>query len=166
MVRIHDGQMRLERRFVRLRRRHRSLPVPPQAVLGSHPRTEVSVFFESKPGSTFDLGSKPQSHQAYADCMVPLAGELPDWASGGGASIDALSLRATPDSGDAPLAVKFAIEAGIPSMAFASSFNYLKAFASDRLPANLIQAQRDLFGAHTYQRVDKEGTFHTPDWES
>ena len=61
--------------------------------------------------------------------------------------------------------VKFAIEAGIPSMTFAATFNYLKAFASDRLPANLIQAQRDLFGAHTYQRVDKEGTFHTKDWE-
>ena len=60
--------------------------------------------------------------------------------------------------------VKFAMEAGIPSMAFAASFNYLKALASERLPANLIQAQRDLFGAHTYQRVDKEGTFHTKDW--
>jgi 6-phosphogluconate dehydrogenase len=61
--------------------------------------------------------------------------------------------------------VKFALEAGIPSMTFAATFNYLKAFASERLPANLIQAQRDLFGAHTYQRVDKEGTFHTKDWE-
>ena len=61
--------------------------------------------------------------------------------------------------------VKFALEAGIPSMTFATTFNYLKAFASERLPANLIQAQRDFFGAHTYQRIDKEGTFHTPDWE-
>ena len=61
--------------------------------------------------------------------------------------------------------VKFALEAGIPSMTFASTFNYLKAFASERLPANLIQAQRDLFGAHTYQRIDKEGTFHTKDWQ-
>jgi 6-phosphogluconate dehydrogenase len=61
--------------------------------------------------------------------------------------------------------VKFAIEAGIPSMTFAATFNYLKAFASERLPANLIQAQRDYFGAHTYQRADKEGTFHTPDWD-
>ena len=60
--------------------------------------------------------------------------------------------------------VKFAIEAGIPSMTFAATFNYLKSYASERLPANLIQAQRDFFGAHTYQRLDKEGTFHTPDW--
>ena len=62
--------------------------------------------------------------------------------------------------------LKFAIEAGIPSMGFAASFNYLKSYASERLPANLIQAQRDFFGAHTYQRLDKEGTFHTPDWSA
>jgi len=62
--------------------------------------------------------------------------------------------------------LKFAIAADIPCMGFASALNYLKAYASERLPANLIQAQRDLFGAHTYQRIDKEGTFHTSDWES
>lgn len=60
--------------------------------------------------------------------------------------------------------LKFAIAADVPCMAFASALNYLKAYASERLPANLIQAQRDLFGAHTYQRVDKAGTFHTEDW--
>lgn len=61
--------------------------------------------------------------------------------------------------------LKFAIAADVPCMAFASALNYLKAYASERLPANLIQAQRDFFGAHTYQRVDKEGTFHTEDWK-
>jgi 6-phosphogluconate dehydrogenase len=60
--------------------------------------------------------------------------------------------------------IKFAIAADVPCMAFAASHNYLKAYASKRLPANLIQAQRDFFGAHTYQRIDKEGTFHTADW--
>jgi 6-phosphogluconate dehydrogenase len=60
--------------------------------------------------------------------------------------------------------LKFAIAADVPCMAFATSLNYLKAYGSDRLPASLIQAQRDFFGAHTYQRVDKEGTFHTADW--
>ena len=60
--------------------------------------------------------------------------------------------------------IKFAIAADVPCMAFAASYNYLKAYASKRLPANLIQAQRDFFGAHTYQRIDKEGIFHTPDW--
>jgi 6-phosphogluconate dehydrogenase len=60
--------------------------------------------------------------------------------------------------------VKFAVAADVPCLAFASALNYLKSYASERLPANLIQAQRDFFGAHTYQRIDKEGTFHTPDW--
>ncbi len=53
---------------------------------------------------------------------------------------------------------------GIPALCLASALNYFDAFRSERLPANLIQAQRDFFGAHTYQRLDKEGTFHTADW--
>ena len=56
-------------------------------------------------------------------------------------------------------------ENGIPSACFSSALAYFDAFRTERLPANLIQAQRDYFGAHTYQRTDKEGTFHTPDWE-
>jgi 6-phosphogluconate dehydrogenase len=53
----------------------------------------------------------------------------------------------------------------IPALCLASSINYFGAFRTERLPANLIQGQRDFFGAHTYQRIDKEGTFHTPDWD-
>ncbi len=49
----------------------------------------------------------------------------------------------------------------IPVLAFASAYSYFYAFRSEKLPANLLQAQRDFFGAHTYQRVDEEGTFHT-----
>ncbi|MBA2334786.1 MAG: NADP-dependent phosphogluconate dehydrogenase [Blastocatellia bacterium] len=60
--------------------------------------------------------------------------------------------------------VHFAVSADIPCMAAGASLNYLKAFAAERLPANLIQAQRDFFGAHTYQRIEKDGIFHTPDW--
>ncbi len=56
-------------------------------------------------------------------------------------------------------------ENGIPAACFSSALNYFDAFRTERLPANLIQAQRDYFGAHTYQRIDKDGTFHTPDWE-
>ncbi len=59
---------------------------------------------------------------------------------------------------------KFA-ESLIPSLCLSSALAYFDAFRSERLPANLIQAQRDFFGAHTYQRVDKEGVFHTPDWD-
>ncbi len=50
---------------------------------------------------------------------------------------------------------------GIAVPAFMSALSYYDGYRSPRLPANLLQAQRDYFGAHTYQRVDKEGTFHT-----
>jgi len=50
---------------------------------------------------------------------------------------------------------------GVPTPAFASSLSYYDGVRADRLPANLIQAQRDFFGAHTYQRTDKAGVFHT-----
>jgi 6-phosphogluconate dehydrogenase len=56
-------------------------------------------------------------------------------------------------------------ESRVPSLCLSSALAYFDAFRSERLPANLIQAQRDYFGAHTYQRVDKEGIFHTPDWD-
>ncbi|HVF31163.1 MAG TPA: NADP-dependent phosphogluconate dehydrogenase [Pyrinomonadaceae bacterium] len=61
--------------------------------------------------------------------------------------------------------VHFAASSDIPCMAAAASLNYLKAMSTERLPANLIQAQRDFFGAHTYLRLDREGVFHTPDWD-
>jgi 6-phosphogluconate dehydrogenase len=51
--------------------------------------------------------------------------------------------------------------AGVPAPAFSSSLGYYDALRSERLPAALIQGQRDFFGAHTYKRVDREGTFHT-----
>jgi 6-phosphogluconate dehydrogenase len=50
---------------------------------------------------------------------------------------------------------------GIPSPAFSSSLAYYDGVRADRLPAALIQGQRDFFGAHTYRRTDREGTFHT-----
>ena len=53
---------------------------------------------------------------------------------------------------------------GIPLLALAAALGYYDALRSERLPANLIQAQRDFFGAHTYHRVDREGIFHT-EWE-
>jgi 6-phosphogluconate dehydrogenase len=57
--------------------------------------------------------------------------------------------------------VAFAAERGIPALAFSSALAYYDAYRSARLPANLTQAQRDYFGAHTYRRVDLDGTFHT-----
>jgi 6-phosphogluconate dehydrogenase len=54
-----------------------------------------------------------------------------------------------------------AAQNGVPTPAFASSLAYYDGVRAERLPAALIQAQRDFFGAHTYRRVDKPGTFHT-----
>jgi 6-phosphogluconate dehydrogenase len=59
--------------------------------------------------------------------------------------------------------VSAAVEMGIPVPAFASAISYYDGYRQARLPANLLQAQRDYFGAHTYQRTDKPGVFHT-DW--
>ncbi len=60
--------------------------------------------------------------------------------------------------------VQVAAELGIPALALSDSLFYFDSYRRSRLPANLLQAQRDFFGAHTYQRVDKPGTFHT-EWE-
>nr|WP_255454909.1 NADP-dependent phosphogluconate dehydrogenase [Cryobacterium adonitolivorans] len=54
-----------------------------------------------------------------------------------------------------------AAHAGIPAPVFASSLAYYDSLRADRLPAALTQGQRDFFGAHTYKRTDKDGTFHT-----
>jgi 6-phosphogluconate dehydrogenase len=54
-----------------------------------------------------------------------------------------------------------AVENGISTPAFMSALAYFDGYRSKNLPANLLQAQRDYFGAHTYQRIDKEGKFHT-----
>ncbi len=59
--------------------------------------------------------------------------------------------------------VSTVVALGIPTPAFASAMAYYDGYRTARLPANLLQAQRDYFGAHTYQRTDKPGVFHS-DW--
>jgi 6-phosphogluconate dehydrogenase len=59
--------------------------------------------------------------------------------------------------------VATAVEMGIPTPAFSAALAYYDGYRQPRLPANLLQAQRDYFGAHTYARVDKPGMFHS-DW--
>ncbi|MEA4829946.1 MAG: NADP-dependent phosphogluconate dehydrogenase, partial [Enterococcus thailandicus] len=56
--------------------------------------------------------------------------------------------------------VALAVQAGVPVPTFSSAISYFDSYRAERLPANIIQAQRDYFGAHTYERVDKEGIFH------
>lgn len=60
--------------------------------------------------------------------------------------------------------IKLGIDRAIPTMALSTALNYFDAYRNQRLPLNLVQAQRDHFGSHTYERVDKEGVFHT-NWE-
>jgi 6-phosphogluconate dehydrogenase len=61
--------------------------------------------------------------------------------------------------------LKDAIQNGTPVSAWMNALSYFDAYRSENLPTNLIQAQRDFFGAHTYERIDKEGIFHTR-WEA
>jgi 6-phosphogluconate dehydrogenase len=59
--------------------------------------------------------------------------------------------------------IGLAVEGGIPVPSMGASLSYFDSYRRERLPANLTQAQRDFFGAHTFQRTDKEGTYHA-DW--
>ncbi len=68
-------------------------------------------------------------------------------------------------SPSARIAVETAVRHGIPVPGYASALNYVDTYRTEHLPANLIQALRDNFGAHTYRRLDKSGVFHT-NWSS
>ncbi|GEA92530.1 6-phosphogluconate dehydrogenase, decarboxylating [Pediococcus damnosus] len=58
--------------------------------------------------------------------------------------------------------VGLAVKSGVPIPGFSAAISYYDSYRSAVLPANLLQAQRDYFGAHTYERVDREGTYHFP----
>jgi 6-phosphogluconate dehydrogenase len=61
--------------------------------------------------------------------------------------------------------VALAAQCGVPTPTFYSALSYYDSYRSARLPANLLQAQRDYFGAHTYERTDKpRGKFFHVDW--
>ena len=57
--------------------------------------------------------------------------------------------------------MQVARQLGVPCPAMSASLDYFDSYRAERLPANLIQGQRDFFGAHTYRRVDRDGSFHT-----
>ena len=76
-----------------------------------------------------------------------------------------LSSKVMEHQEDLRLVVCRAAESGVPVPGLMASLGYLDGYRSAWLPANLIQAQRDYFGAHTYERIDAKGTFHT-EWES
>ena len=56
--------------------------------------------------------------------------------------------------------VALSVKAGIPVPSLAAAINYYDSYRAEVLPANLLQAQRDYFGAHTYERTDRPGNFH------
>jgi hypothetical protein len=76
-------------------------------------KTETEEFYESHPGSIFDLGNKPNSRAAYSSCITPFGGPSPSWASGGPGSATQQTLKLVPQpaTGAAPLPVTFAISA-------------------------------------------------------
>ncbi len=69
--------------------------------------------------------------------------------------------RVTQQQSDLRQIIETAVAWGVPIPGFMASLAYFDAYRSARLPANLIQAQRDYSGAHTYRRIDSEGVFHT-----
>jgi 6-phosphogluconate dehydrogenase len=74
-----------------------------------------------------------------------------------------LSKKVLANEEDLRRVVRAAIEWGLPAPCFMTALSYFDGYRSAWLPANLIQAQRDCFGAHSYERIDVKGTFHT-DW--
>ncbi|MGH9375918.1 MAG: NADP-dependent phosphogluconate dehydrogenase, partial [Terriglobia bacterium] len=78
--------------------------------------------------------------------------------------LDSYFSRAVQDnSGSLRVVVKTAVDLGVSLPALSASLAYLDGYRQARLPANLLQALRDCFGAHTYRRIDRAGVFHT-DW--
>jgi len=57
--------------------------------------------------------------------------------------------------------VSLSTKAGIPVPCLSSTLDYLNSYRTNRLPQNLVQAMRDCFGSHTYEIIDREGSFHT-----
>jgi 6-phosphogluconate dehydrogenase len=97
--------------------------------------------------------------------------KLFQWAYGNDASLRDTARHLFLERFDAKVQIEWrrgvalGMHRGIPVPAMASSLSYFDAYRRERLPQNLIQAQRDLFGAHTYERVDKAGVFHS-EWAS
>ncbi|MHC0445470.1 NADP-dependent phosphogluconate dehydrogenase [Flavobacterium sp. 3-218] len=72
-----------------------------------------------------------------------------------------IASKLTENQGGMRAVIQFAVLKGLPVAGLMNSLAYFDAYRSAQLPTNMIQAQRDYFGAHTYERIDKEGVFHT-----
>jgi hypothetical protein len=128
-----------------------------------------------------DFGDgRPKEDDDYPDFIVPLARAVAAGTVNRGVGICAafharrelpnllldssLSRKLIEHQEDLRSVVSRASESGVPIPGLMVSLGYLDAYRSAWLPANLIQAQRDYFGAHTYERSDAKGAFHT-EWE-
>lgn len=76
----------------------------------------------------------------------------------------AISQQLLTHAGELRSVIAAAVAQGLPVLGFMTALGYLDGYRSAKLPANLVQAQRDYFGAHTYERTDVAGSFHT-EWE-
>jgi 6-phosphogluconate dehydrogenase len=74
---------------------------------------------------------------------------------------DSIAKTLTENQSNIRSTVQFAVQKGIPIAGLMNSLAYFDAYRSEKLPTNLIQALRDYFGAHTYERTDTNGIFHT-----
>jgi len=116
----------------------------------------------------FELNLEDVASVWRAGCIIR-SGLLPGFMSAFSAEPELENLMVAPSIAPQILAresalrevCRFGIDTGIPTPCYAASLAYLDGYRSARLPANFIQAQRDYFGAHTYERMDKEGVFHS-----
>jgi PKD repeat protein len=79
--------------------------------LEASPLTEMQAFYNGRPGSRPDIGTKPKSRAAYRACVTPLAGPLPGWAVAPAVTVTALTLTPDQDSGPPPLTVRYSVVA-------------------------------------------------------
>jgi 6-phosphogluconate dehydrogenase len=154
----------------------------PQLFIGQLRRALVAAFIVTYAQGFSLLQKASQVYQYNLDleaiariwrggCIIRAA-LLEDFRSAYQAQPDLANLLLADDLGQAVLVrqtdwravVTTAVALAIPIPAFSASLAYFDAYRTARLPANLIQAQRDYFGAHTYRRIDADGIFHT-EWD-
>lgn len=117
----------------------------------------------------FDINFKEVARVWQGGCIIQckLLEPIASWVTKSNAVLlknDDFFTRVTSNTAALQKIVLTGTEFGVPLPAFSAALTQLQSITTARLPANLIQGMRDLFGAHTYERTDKKGTFHT-DWE-
>jgi len=123
------------------------------------PDAELKVFLSADPEERARRRARQTGREGELDRIREAYDETPDLTSLLVAPYFAEAVSAGVESWRRVVAD--AVRAGVPTPAFSSSLAYFDGLRRERLPAAVIQALRDNFGAHTYRRIDDEGTFHT-----